>query len=295
MRILSPLVRWWNHWWFEHDSQASAELFRITFGAFLCLHFLLSAPNWSLFYGRDRAILPWTPGFSIFRFAPDAPFFSWAVLVFGFLAAVCFTIGYRTRLMSVVLYVVYVSMFHENILRRCGQESLGSLLLFLACFTPLSGRSATEKLWGFRLMQLSVCLLYFFAAVTKLGDETWRDGTALYYLSLDDNWFRYPGVNWTHSLAFSRIATWGTLAIELLFPFWIWFRQTRMLALGSVIALHLGAMVLLAPGIFYFNLFMVLVDMMFLPKSLAERWVWRTRSGFGGLSSVPSPSSSLSR
>src|SRR5215210_4692651 len=109
-------------------------------------------------------------------------------------------VGYRTRPMTILVWVLVLSIQNRNPLVLSGGDSLLRLLLFWAMFLPLGAywsvdralKDATTRL-STRFLSLAtvglfmqIAFVYWFTAALKSGPE-WRvDGTALYYaLSLD--------------------------------------------------------------------------------------------------------------
>ena len=75
----------------------------------------------------------------------------------------------------------------------------------------------------------------------KWQGQSWRDGTALYYVARMDDLF---GRFWLPDFLFEnpwilKPMTWGVVGLEALLPLMLWFRPTRRLAVGAAIGLHL--------------------------------------------------------
>ena len=68
-----------------------------------------------------------------------------------------------------------------------------------------------------------------------------------------------------------NLATYGTILIEIAFPFLIWQRSTRPYLLAAAIFLHLSSALLM--GLFYFSFVMIMGHMSFV------RPEWLTRLG----------------
>ncbi|HEX5105370.1 MAG TPA: HTTM domain-containing protein [Pirellulaceae bacterium] len=96
--------------------------------------------------------------------------------------------------------------------------------------------------WGLRLVQIEICLVFFSAGLCKLGGDAWIDGTALYYVArLDDYFGRFPTPAWPFDSPWAVAAmTWSVIAVELLAPVFIWFKETRRITLAVVVLFHLA-------------------------------------------------------
>lgn len=133
-------------------------------------------------------------------------YFQALLFALAFIAAVALLLGYRTRLATIISWVLAVSVLVRNPMIAYGADSLTRVLLFWAMFLPLgsywsidapieakqreSGSESTLKAArvfsaaSFALI-LQVLLLYWFSSILKNGPE-WQNGTALYY-ALSDN------------------------------------------------------------------------------------------------------------
>jgi hypothetical protein len=96
--------------------------------------------------------------------------------------------------------------------------------------------------WGLRLLQIQMAVIFLSAGLYKLGTEAWFDGTAMYYVSrLDDYFGRFPVPTWIFDSPWAvALLTWSVVAGELLIPVFIWFRETRRIALIAAVLFHLG-------------------------------------------------------
>lgn len=291
----------WDRCWFAPTQPYALAAFRIAFGL-LWLDILLSSlPNWSRFYGRD-GIVP-------FEWLAD-PFFARPTLLaissdaiwttaFGVLAlaaAVLITVGYRTRLATIALYLVVISLVNRTPTVTHGEDLVSRPLLFFACFASLGDRWSVDDwlrsragrpmsppgpIWPMRMMQISAAFVYLFSAPAKVSDDlAWIDGSAVYYVMASANWGRFPGLApLLYSGPLSPLLSWSTLVIEGSFPFLVWHRRTRPLALVTLAGLQ-TAIAVLVDHVFNFNLIMLVSFLLFLPDAALERALARARLVF---------------
>lgn len=97
-----------------------------------------------------------------------------------------------------------------------------------------------SNVFGFSIC-LHLCLIYFISAIHKIHSDVWFNGVATYYtLSLE----RFRGTRWNLQLVkngiFVTLSTYGTILIELLYPFLIWFSKTKNIMIILAIILHLS-------------------------------------------------------
>lgn len=110
-------------------------------------------------------------------------------------AALGLLLGYRTRLMTLIVWVMVVSIQLRNPLLLNAGDTLLRLLLFWGIFLPLGARWSIDRKRESGLARrptqylsiatmgllLQIAFMYWFTAALKTG-RPWRaDGTALYY------------------------------------------------------------------------------------------------------------------
>ncbi|MFC4034219.1 HTTM domain-containing protein [Streptomyces polygonati] len=119
-----------------------------------------------------------------------------------------------------------------------------------------------------------VCLIYSTAGWYKIQGSRWQDGTALYYpLHLDD-FSPWPALS--HALAGSDIMvmliTYGTVIVQVAFPFTLFNRRVKNVLLCAMILEHASIAIVL--GLPFFSLAMIAADAVFLPTGFL-RWAGR--------------------
>ena len=195
--------------------------------------------------------------------------YTFQALLFGvaMLAALGMLVGYRTRLMTFVVWVVLLSLQLRNPLLNGSESPFLRMLLFWGMLLPLGAywsvdraRSALPRpsprflsLATFGLF-LQIAFVYWFTAALKTGPE-WRvDHTALYYaLSLDQ--IATPiGHFLLNFPSLLEVLTFGTFLLEavgsiLLFcPFFT--GPVRTGAALAFMSLHFGIWMTMDIGIF---------------------------------------------
>lgn len=277
---------------------APLGLFRILFGLQLFNWLWQLYPNLTPFF-TDEGLLPRDsliahyPG----RFTLLAGFGPWwevaAFWLLSLAVVVLLTLGWRTRIATILAFVAITSFEWRQPLMLDGSDIVFRLLLFWLIFTPagdvysidaIPRRTRGDAPTGrgpalpVRILQAQVGWIYFASGLEKLGGANWLDGTAIYYaLQLK---YTY-GRAWAEGIAtqplISRLMTWGTLVVELAFlpltviPTTI----TRAAAVIGVAALQVGIALLMNVGNFPVILLSTLV--LFLPPALVRRLVDRAR------------------
>jgi hypothetical protein len=118
---------------------------------------------------------------------------------------------------------------------------------------------------------VEVCLIYSTAGWYKIQGSRWQDGTAVYYpMNLD---YFSPWPELSSFLAGSGLlillATYGTVAVQVAFPFTLFNRRVKNVLLAAMIAEHCSIAVLL--GLPFFSMAMIAADAVFLP-TIALMW-----------------------
>jgi hypothetical protein len=125
--------------------------------------------------------------------------------------------------------------------------------------------------WALRLVQFQITVIYLSTAWEKWQGQTWRDGSALYYVSLMDDLF---GKFWLPSFLYESqsilvICTWCVVLLEAALPLFLWLPWTRRGALLVAICFHLA--IEYSMNLFLFEWLMILGLISF---SRTSDWVW---------------------
>jgi hypothetical protein len=192
----------------------------------------------------------------------------WALFSIAAIAAVAMLIGYRTRLMVVIVWLLVMSIQWRNYLVGYSADELLRLLLFWSMFLPLGACWSVDRLRGAvpdppstRVLSvatsglfLQIAFVYWFTALLKTGAE-WRvDGTALYY-ALSAKQLETPiGAYLLQFPDLLKVLTFGTLALEIVAPLLLFSPfftvPARMAGVAGVVGLHAGIAMTLAVGFF---------------------------------------------
>ena len=294
----------WNAFWFTPSDPLPLAVIRIATGllfSWACIVWLLDV---DAFFGTAGWLAPgnvWRmndqPWQWSWYFAASSPTAIRVLAGITLAAAILLTLGLATPLAAVVSLAGFVSMANRAPLNVFGfDDTLGLLLVGLAV-GPAGARLSLDALWGtagpagpsvratiaLRLIQIHLCVVYFFSGAGKMLGASWWEGTALWgavanvqYRTLDlTGLARHPLV--TNAL------TLGTLFWEVSYPALVWPRLTRRLAIAAAIAVHLG--IGLAMGMMEFGLAMITANLAFVPaatwRSLGRRLANDTRTHSG--------------
>ncbi|WP_030790399.1 HTTM domain-containing protein [Streptomyces sp. NRRL S-920] len=149
---------------------------------------------------------------------------------------------------------------------------------------------------GLLVIMVEACLIYATAGWYKIQGSRWQDGTAVYYpLNLDyfSPWHALSELLSSNGLIL-MLVTYGTVAVQVAFPFTLFNRRVKNVLLAAMIFEH--AVIAVVLGLPFFSLAMITADAVFLPESFLRRvggWVARARGAL--ISRTPLSRTPLSR
>jgi len=257
--LRAPLEAW-NAFFYAREPATTIALFRVLFGILLLANALLFVRQARLWIG-ERGVLPREryleafghSRFTLLAYLPRSDAWVFVILGIHMLAAASLAVGFATRCSAAAAFITLTSIQHRNPLVLYGADHVLRLMSFLLIFSRAgevwsvdhwlmtrAGQQAQEATaWCSRLMQLQVSIVYFKAFVSKLGGETWREGSAVYYAVQAAGFRRARLPRFARSLFWSRLATWWTLAVELALGGMLWVRGLRYPILLAGVTLHL--------------------------------------------------------
>jgi hypothetical protein len=221
---------------------------------------------------------------------------------------VLFTLGWKTRLMQVLVLLAVESVNFRFLLPQHGGTVVMNIIAVWTLFLPLGDRFSLDALFrslrevddhsaalvaarpasdtvvktrtGLAVFGIffNFAAIYFFNTIHK-GGAAWRDGTAVHYLlwqnrmatSLAEFIRQHEPGFFSPALTYATLLIEGSLVVLLLFP--VWQQRLRPLAFGLIWALHGGIALLCTLGPFSYSMmtFGVLCITPEMWKSLTER------------------------
>ena len=251
----------WSSFWFSEVNARSLAAMRIGLGL------LLIAWQLSLWPQVETLLAPW--GAVDGQMLQDswtvwgASYLGWVTEPWqlhllhglGLAVAIAWTLGWRTRITGWLCLLLMVSVWHRNPWIHNGGDRLLRISLFYMALVPCgaawsldanrNGTRETVPIIGHRLIQLQWALMYTYTGIAKISGSTWHGGTALYYSLSDTSYVRAPALfdgllTADPVLWLTYLATWVTLAWEVLFVPLVVIPRTRPIALGLGLFFHLG-------------------------------------------------------
>jgi len=194
---------------------------------------------------------------------------AWVLLL---LAGILLCFGFYSRTAAVAAWFMHLCAVKSGDLVVYGVDNFVTIGLFYLMLSPLPDRLSLDwrlrkpkekdpELLGFwrRILQLHLCLIYFFSGLTKALGAGWWNGSNLWRALIRPPFNVVSSeilVNGKHFFPVLGVAVW---VIEIGYPFFVWNKQTRAAWLMSVIFLHLG--IGLFMGMYLFALVMIVLNL----------------------------------
>ncbi|WP_445402633.1 HTTM domain-containing protein [Streptomyces sp. LE64] len=146
---------------------------------------------------------------------------------------------------------------------------------------------------GLLIIMAEACLIYATAGWYKVQGSRWQDGTAAYYPLHLDYFSPWPALSdlMTQSGTFIMLVTYGTVIVQVAFPFTLFNRKVKNVLLAVMIIEH--SVIAVTLGLPFFSLAMIAADAVFLPTSFLRRLgraagrAWRAVLGRAARLGVP--------
>ncbi|MET9546802.1 HTTM domain-containing protein [Streptomyces sp. NPDC006627] len=149
---------------------------------------------------------------------------------------------------------------------------------------------------GLLLIMVEACLIYATAGWYKIQGSRWQDGTAVYYPLNLDYFSPWPALSdlLSSNGVMLMLVTYGTVAVQVAFPFTLINRRVKNVLLAAMIFEH--AVIAVVLGLPFFSLAMIAADAVFLPTSFLLRLGgWAARARGAVVSRVPRSRPALAR
>ncbi|MFN2542384.1 MAG: hypothetical protein ABR514_09495 [Chthoniobacterales bacterium] len=286
-------LKWWDalaRFLFAPDADRWLGLLRFGLGLQVSLYCVSLRRDWNaLFTGEGNLFISRDLTEAILKIEnPFGPQIGWFVTLgnqFGLneqttlsilwrlllCAGGCLLVGFFSRSAAVIAWLLHLCAAKSGDYLAYGVDNLTTIGLFYLAIAPLPDRYALDsKLWrtpgidparlGFhrRLLQLHLCVIYFFSGLTKCLGAGWWNGSSI-WRALSRPPFNIVPVellaSWKIVFPFLGIAV---CVIETGYPFLIWPQKTRLVWLIAILTMHIG--IGLTMGLHLFSLIMAVLN-----------------------------------
>jgi len=203
----------------------------------------------------------------------------------------CYTLGLYTRVTAVLAWIITLSYCHRLVGLQYGLDQINTFLVMYLMLAPcgevysldawLANRAnpnktttlSTATTIATRLIQLHLCVIYFFGGVSKLRGEMWWDGSAVWFAMAN---LEYQTLNLTwliHARWLVALLTHVTVLWETFYCVLVWPRWLRPIILALAVAVH--GFIAFALGMITFGLAMISANLVFVPPQMVESAVRR--------------------
>lgn len=263
------MVRGLYSWLSKEQFAVGAGFTRISLGIWAVYFYILFWSDRQFLWG-PHGVYPFerftadSHVLNLFALSPSA-FYVDALYLTGLVIALLFTIGYLTRLMTLLHWLMIWSLQTRNDFLGDGGDNIMRIVLLFLVFVnagAVFSVDATRKPsrvkatlrpmlavfhnFGILAVILQLAFLYMSTGLYKVMGELWQNGTALYYILRVDE-FSWPGVA-EHIYRNPYLvvgATYGTVLFEVMFGPLLLNRWTRLgviLPVGFLFHLGIGAL-----------------------------------------------------
>jgi hypothetical protein len=179
--------------------------------------------------------------------------------------------GLFCRCSAILAWFLHLCAAKSGAFVSYGVDNFMTIGLFYLMLSPLPDRYSLDRRWrkfrpkdpqvlGFwrRVVQLHLCVIYFFSGLTKCLGSGWWDGANIWRALTRPPFNIVPPeilVRWKYFLPVLGISI---CLIETGYPVFIWLKKTRMIWLICVLGMHIA--IGLTMGMYLFALIMIILN-----------------------------------
>jgi hypothetical protein len=180
--------------------------------------------------------------------------------------------GLFCRFFAILAWFLHLCAAKSGGLVSYGVDNFMTIGLFYLMLSPLPDRYALDHRWrklrskdrqwnGFfrRVLQIHLCLIYFFGGITKCLGSGWWNGTNIWRALTRPPFNILPPeilVRWKYFLPVLGISI---CLLETGYPVFIWLRKTRTIWLICILGMHIA--IGLTMGMYLFALIMIVLNL----------------------------------
>lgn len=196
---------------------------------------------------------------------------TWLRLLFGtYLSALlALAAGWHCRPAAWIACLTHALLALSGRASMYGVDQFAQVALFYLALHPaegvswLPGTPAGPATPGARLvlrmLQINLCIAYLSSGIAKMEGTDWWTGEAIFRSVMMPIYASFP-MGWLASYALAaKLLCWGTLALEVGYPLFIWPRATRRAWIAGIVGLHLGILIFLGLGSFALTMIVLTV------------------------------------
>jgi hypothetical protein len=195
-------------------------------------------------------------------------FVAWVCL---FAAGCALLIGFASRVSAIAAWLLHLCAAKSGGFVSYGVDNFMTIGLFYLMLSPLPDRFSLDwrirnlrpkhpQFLGFwqRVLQLHLCVIYFFSGLTKCLGSGWWNGSSVWRALIRPPFNIIDPeilVKWNYVFPVAGIFV---CLLEITYPFFIWNDRTRKIWLICICGMHLG--IGLTMGMYLFALIMIVLN-----------------------------------
>jgi hypothetical protein len=255
-----------------------AVILRVCLGFNTLVMYALHFPQRAFIWG-DQGVIPLAVNSTFLQMRHSASLYDISgsdqvhavIFLAGIFVTGLFTVGFQTRVTSVLFFIFTFSLYARNEIVLDGGDNLLILVAFFLMFVDVSGKyipgradeappqnpyiSVVHNL-GIGAIILQICILYFTSAWAKMMGHMWQDGTAIYYILRSSEFNLSPLTDaLVRNDVLETLLTYGTILLQIGFPFVIWHRTLKYPWILGAFSFHVGIAYFM--GLVWFSLTML--------------------------------------
>lgn len=258
------------------------SILRLALGIYMLAFYAMHLFQYELFWGVNglvsydtfRTAMLQSHDVSLFLLSPSDAI-GQLIIGIGIAVTIAYTLGYRTRITSILFYILTWSVYRRDWYILNGGDNLLYILSFYMMFVDCGAYfsldasrvkavvktkaySFVNLLHNFGVLAIIVqlCIVYLTSVFYKVQGHMWQDGTAIYYV-LRSNQFNLTGLGQAlyHNAILVTTLTYATLLFQAAWPWLIWNRYARPFLAISAVSLHLSIAIFM--GLYWFSFVMI--------------------------------------
>jgi uncharacterized membrane protein YphA (DoxX/SURF4 family) len=257
----------WDKFWFKSIDARQYAVLRMAFGGLSAIYFIQLLPyikvqfSGSGWLGNIHQIAEQNGGSWSLLFVSageHATTLAYTVVIVGILSAFLLMVGWQSRIVAGITWLVWVSLWNRNPLLLDGDDAVLKLMCFYLMLSPcgnswsvdayLHNKPQQVVVWPLRLVQFQIALIYFVSGWVKFHSPEWQDGTILQYVLIHPHYSRWDTWTIIGQPVVKGLLPWLAWFIrgwELLFPLLLLNARTRRVSLVVGVMFHLGLLLVM--------------------------------------------------
>ena len=290
-----------NTFFFKPFSNKSLSFFRIAIAIFCIIQISSIYPDLLNLFGEQGFVRRDILEVLLEDYMPRINWLSDFLYPFGFseidtlyglfysyiLALILLGIGFKTRFFSILAWFIHLLFFGSGDAFMYGVDYVTTSCLFYcmilrvnhhfsvdALLKEETNRPVQSTIFPIRILQLHLCLIYLFAGLSKMIGVHWWNGEGIWRAIMLPDFYQYD-LSWLANYPIIlMVMGWMVLLFEVGYPFFIYYRKTRLICLLSIIGMHLG--IGLFMGLYQFAAILIIMNISAFGSEYIERFSWKS-------------------